>query len=229
MKGEEIIMKTCKDLIHFIIIDDHPIFRRGLAYLINSEEGFQVIGEASTFEETIMLIEKETFDFAIIDISLNGKNGLELLKILRQTYPDIFCLVLSMYDEVVFATRSLNLGAQGYVMKSEDPSIVISAIKTIIAGKIYLSPNMEETILNQMVDSITSKSFDPIQRLSEREFEIFRLIGKGYKPQQIADRLHLKSGTIETYRKSLKKKLKIKNAIELRQFAIEWSINNISN
>ncbi|MBN1699563.1 MAG: response regulator transcription factor [Spirochaetales bacterium] len=223
------MIKTCKDVVSFIIIDDHPIFRKGLAYLINSEEGFEVIGEASTFEETILLIENERFDFAIIDISLNGKNGLELVKILRHNHPDTYCLVLSMYDEAVFATRSLNLGAQGYVMKSEDPSCVISAIKTIIDGKIYLSPDMEDTILTQMVDSIMSKSFDPIQRLSDREFEIFRLIGKGYKPHQIAEKLYLKPGTIETYRKSLKKKLHMKNAIELRQFAIEWSNNNISN
>jgi DNA-binding NarL/FixJ family response regulator len=208
--------------ITFLIIDDHPLFRAGLKQLINQEKGFNVIAEAGDAEEALDIIAQKVPDFAIVDISLRGMNGLELIKILNSKYSQLIILVVSMHDEALYAERALKAGARGYIMKQEASKKVLTAIHQLLDGKVYISEAMHDKILMGMIKGKSELENNPIDKLSDREFEVFLLIGKGLGPIQIAEELNLSVKTVETYRAHIKTKLMLENASELRKHAIKW-------
>jgi DNA-binding NarL/FixJ family response regulator len=208
--------------ITFLIIDDHPLFRAGLKQLINQEKGFNVIAEAGDAEEALDIITQKVPDFAIVDISLKGMNGLELIKILNSKYSQLIILVVSMHDEALYAERALKAGARGYIMKQEASKKVLTAIHQLLDGKVYISEAMHDKMLMGMIKGKSELENNPIDKLSDREFEVFLLIGKGLGPIQIAEELNLSVKTVETYRAHIKTKLMLENAAELRKHAIKW-------
>jgi DNA-binding NarL/FixJ family response regulator len=208
--------------ITFLIIDDHPLFRAGLKQLINQEKGFNVIAEAGDAEEALDKIAQNVPDFAIVDISLKGMNGLELIKVLNSKYPQLVILVVSMHDEALYAERALKAGARGYIMKQEASKKVLTAIHQLLDGKVYISEAMHDKMLMGMIKGKSELENNPIDKLSDREFEVFLLIGKGLGPIQIAEELNLSVKTVETYRAHIKTKLMLENAAELRKHAIKW-------
>jgi DNA-binding NarL/FixJ family response regulator len=206
------------------LVDDHPIVRQGLALFIEREPDLMVCGEAEDATSALQAIRDATPDFVILDISLNGPDGLELLKTLRVRYPNLPALVLSMHDESVYAERALRAGANGYIMKQEAADKVITAIRHILGGDVYLSDRLTKQMLQQFVNGSISPR-DPLAKLSDRELEVFRLIGAGHGTRQIADELHVSTKTIESYQAHIKEKLALRNARELVQYAVEWSLN----
>jgi DNA-binding NarL/FixJ family response regulator len=206
------------------LVDDHPIVRQGLALFIEREPDLMVCGEAEDATSALQAIRESPPDFVILDISLDGPDGLELLKTLRVRYPNLSLLVLSMHDESVYAERSLRAGANGYIMKQEAADKVITAIRQILGGDVYLSDRLTKRMLQQFVNGSISPR-DPLAKLSDRELEVFRLIGAGHGTRQIADELHVSTKTVESYQAHIKEKLALRNARELVQHAVEWSLN----
>ncbi len=205
------------------LVDDHPIVRQGLALFIEREPDLMVCGEAEDATSALQAIRDAAPDFVILDISLNGPDGLELLKTLRVRYPNLPALVLSMHDESVYAERALRAGANGYIMKQEAADKVITAIRHILGGDVYLSDNLTKRMLQQFVNGSISPR-DPLAKLSDRELEVFRLIGAGHGTRQIADELHVSTKTVESYQAHIKEKMALRNARELVQHAVEWSL-----
>jgi DNA-binding NarL/FixJ family response regulator len=206
------------------LVDDHPIVRQGLALFIEREPDLMVCGEAEDATSALQAIREAAPDFVILDISLNGPDGLELLKTLRVRYPNLPALILSMHDESVYAERALRAGANGYIMKQEAADKVITAIRHILGGDVYLSDRLTKQMLQQFVNGSISPR-DPLAKLSDRELEVFRLIGAGHGTRQIADELHVSTKTVESYQAHIKEKLALRNARELVQHAVEWSLN----
>ena len=206
------------------LIDDHPIVRQGLALFIDREPDLMVCGEADGATSALQAIREAAPDFVVLDISLDGPDGLELLKTLRVRYPTLPVLVLSMHDEAVYAERALRAGANGYIMKQEATDRVLTAIRHILSGDVYLSDRLTKRMLQQFVNGSVSPR-DPLAKLSDRELEVYRLIGAGHSTRQIADELHVSTKTIESYQAHIKEKLALRNARELVQHAVEWSVN----
>ena len=206
------------------LIDDHPIMRQGLALFIDREPDLMVCGEADGATSALQAIREAAPDFVVLDISLDGPDGLELLKTLRVRYPNLPVLVLSMHDEAVYAERALRAGANGYIMKQEATDRVLTAIRHILSGDVYLSDRLTKRMLLQFVNGSVSPR-DPLAKLSDRELEVYRLIGAGHSTRQIADELHVSTKTIESYQAHIKEKLALRNARELVQHAVEWSVN----
>ncbi len=214
--------KSRNKTVRIIIVDDHPIVRQGLAELINHEDDLEVCGDAEDSYEAIKVIRELKPDLAIVDISLKQTSGIELLKDIKVQFPDLSVLVLSMHDEALFAERALRAGAKGYIMKQQATDNVITAIRKILDGQIYISEEMSSKMLGKLVGGKPKVGTSAIDRLSDRELEVFLLIGHGYGTRQIADQLHLSVKTIETYRSHIKEKLNLSNAAELLQYAIQW-------
>lgn len=210
-----------------LLVDDHPMIRRGIADLINAEPDLAVCGEAGTMQEAMALAQKSKPQLVIVDVSLNGNNGIELMKNLSTRWPGVPILAYSMHDEAIYAERALRAGAKGYVMKESPPELLLEAIRQVLKGKIYLSDPMSERLLGRIVraGSTTPIAASPIEKLSDRELEVLELLGKGMRTSEIADQLCLSIKTIETYREHLKQKLSLGSGQELLRFAIEWSLN----
>jgi DNA-binding NarL/FixJ family response regulator len=206
------------------LVDDHPIVRQGLALFIEREPDLMVCGEAEDATSALQAIRESPPDFVILDISLDGPDGLELLKTLRVRYPNLSLLVLSMHDESVYAERSLRAGANGFIMKQQAADKVITAIRHILGGDVYLSDRLTKRMLQQFVNGSISPR-DPLAKLNDRELEVFRLIGAGQGTRQIADELHVSTKTVESYPLHIKEKLAVRNARELVQHGVEWSLN----
>src|SRR5712664_458341 len=205
-----------------VIIDDHPLFRKGLEQLIHSEDGFAVCGEANNAPEAMDVIRKLNPDMAIVDLSLPGANGIEPIKNIRAEFPRLPILVLSMHDESLYAVRALRAGADGYVMKHEAMANVIQAIREVFDGRPYLSPVMAARVITKFAHRQADGETDPTEKLSDRELEILELIGKGHEVRQIAKLLHLSPKTVETHRAHIKDKLDLKNSREVARFALQW-------
>lgn len=207
-----------------IIIDDHPLFSRGLSQLIETQKDYKVIGMAKDRNEALSLLDTTTPDLAIVDLNLGQEDGLELIKDILVIHPHTKILVLSMHDERFYAERALKAGAKGYIMKEEAESNVITAIKTVTNGDIYLSENEKKRIseLSQGASESTDR-FDTIVSLSDRQLQIFTLIGKGLGTVEIAKKLNLSIKTIDTHKENIKAKLHCASSAELRQMAIEWT------
>ena len=207
-----------------IIVDDHPLFSRGLAQLIETQKDYKVIGMAKDRNEALSLLDKETPDLAIVDLNLGQEDGLELIKDILTIHPHTKILVLSMHDERFYAERALKAGAKGYIMKAEAETQVINAIKTVTNGEIYLSDEEKKRIKElSRGSSETGNKFDTITTLSDRQLQIFTLIGKGLGTVEIASKLNLSIKTIDTHKENIKAKLHCASSAELRQMAIEWT------
>lgn len=205
-----------------LLVDDHPILRAGLRKLIDQEADMVVCGEAEEGPKAFELAGTLTPDVAVVDISLKGSNGIELIKNLKARYPDLPTLVLSMHDESLYAERALRAGSRGYIMKEEAIEQVLVAIRRALAGEIFLSDKMKSKMIQQMATGRTKSAASPIEQLTDRELEVFRLIGEGCSTRQIAGQLHLSVRTVEAYREYIKAKLGLKNATELVQHAFHW-------
>jgi DNA-binding NarL/FixJ family response regulator len=204
-----------------LIVDDHPIMRQGLITLLEGEEDLDVCGEAEDVPQALDAIEKLQPDFAIVDISLKGRSGMDLLKDLKQQHPKLQVLVLSMYDESLYAERALRYGARGYVMKQEAMDKVLAAIRRILAGEIYFSEKLSSATMRRLLDNASASSVSPLSQLSDREMEVFQRLGQGRSIREIAEELCLSAKTIETYREHLKAKLGLDSSGELLRYAIE--------
>ena len=205
-----------------VIVDDHPLFRKGLEQLIHSDGTFAVCGEAGNGADAMEVIRKLNPNLAIVDLSLPGANGIELIKNIRAEFPKLPILVLSMHDESLYALRALRAGAEGYVMKHEAMANVIQAIREVFNGRPYLSPAMAAQVITKFAHRNAEGEADPVERLSDRELEILELIGKGREVRQIAKLLHLSPKTVETHRAHIKDKLDLKNSREVARFALQW-------
>lgn len=209
-----------------MVVDDHPIVRQGLSQLIGSEPGLEVCGEASDAAEALKLLAETKPDLIIVDISLNSGNGIELIKQIKVRDENVRMLVSSMHDESLFAERALRAGAMGYINKAETTDKVFDAIHQVLAGKIYLSARMTDRMLCRAIGSEEHMTGSPIDSLSDRELEVFELIGQGLTTRQIAAKLHLSPKTVETYRENIKSKLNLNNATELTRHAVQWTLES---
>jgi len=207
------------------VVDDHPLLRQGLALLINREQDLMVCGEAEEAQTAMRAIAAKRPDILIADISLNGPDGLDLLKGLRASYPDLPVLILSMHDESIYAERALRARANGYIMKQEATEKVLVAVRRILSGDIYLSDRMANKLLHQYLSGSAADMSSRLSALSDRELEVFRLIGDGRSTRQIAEKLHLSIKTVETYQAHIKEKLSLRSGRELVQHAVQSTIN----
>ncbi len=205
-----------------LIVDDHPIVREGFKKLINSEEGFYVIGAVENAAEAMEFIKNEKPDVAMVDLSLKESSGIELIKDIQVMYPDVQVLVVSLHDEEIYAERVLRVGAKGFIMKTEDVDDIITAVRRVASGKIYLSQKMQSKMIEIMTLGRKKDNRNPLKDLSDREFEVFNMISRGIKTKDIAESLGLSVKTIETYKSHLKIKLQLKNSFELIRYAVEW-------
>lgn len=216
-------MKTgAKAKSRILLVDDHPIVRDGLGQLIRREADMTVCGEAASAEEAVGAVTRLKPDLAIVDITLGGVNGIELIKNLKAIRPSLPVLVLSMHDESHYAERALRAGASGYVMKREARAHIMEAIRTVLSGDDYVSEKMQKNIVHQYLHGIGSKETSPIDLLSDREVEVLNLLGAGLSSKDIAHRLHLSQKTVDSHRTHLKEKLNLKGAQELVRFAFDW-------
>ena len=206
-----------------LIVDDHPMMRQGLAQLINSEPDLSVQGEADTAGQALNEVSAGKPDLVLLDISLPDKNGLELIKDIHTLHPDVLILVVSMHDEALYAERVLRAGACGYIMKQEGGKKLMGAIRQVLSGQIYVSEKMSARILEIFSGRRTAASGSPVERLSDREFEVFQFIGEGRGTREIAERLHLSVKTVEVHRANIKEKLNLKTATDLVRFAVRWT------
>jgi DNA-binding NarL/FixJ family response regulator len=213
--------KKCRVLL----VDDHPIIRQGLGLLIDREDDLSVCGEADGAHTAFHAIETLRPDIVVLDISLNGPDGLEVVKEIRTKTASLPVLILSMHDEAIYAERAMRAGANGYIMKQEATEKVLIAIRRILQGEVYLSERLTNTILLQYARGGSATKSSPLLNLTDRELEVFRLIGEGHGTRQIAGELHLSVKTIESYQAHIKDKLALRNARELVQHAIEWTVN----
>lgn len=210
------------------VVDDHPIVRQGLALLINRESDLTVCGEAEDAQTAMQAVATAKPDILVVDISLSGPDGLDLLKNVRMRYPDLPVLILSMHDESIYAERALRAGAQGYIMKQEATEKVLVALRRILSHEIYVSERIANRMLQRYIGSPSAGRPSSIADLTDRELEVFRLIGEGHSTRQIAEELHISVKTVESYQAHIKEKLSLRSARELVQHAIQWSISEKS-
>jgi DNA-binding NarL/FixJ family response regulator len=208
-----------------LIVDDHPVVREGLETMLNHEQDLNVCAQAEDAPQALQAIAELNPDIAIVDISLKNSDGIELTKTIKAKYPELAVIILSVHDESVYAERVLLAGAQAYLMKDAVPENIVKAIRTVLRGEIYVSDAIAKKFLHIIAGDKAGITKTSIEHLSDREFETFRLIGKGYKASQIASQLHLSVKTIETYRSRIKEKLGLANAAQLLQYAIVWARN----
>jgi DNA-binding NarL/FixJ family response regulator len=212
-----------KGKIKVLLVDDHPILRKGLGQLINHESDMLVCGEAEDSPKAFELVGTLSPDVMVVDVSLKGGNGIELIKNVKARFPELPILVLSMHDESLYAERALRAGSLGYIMKEEAIEQVLVAIRRVITGEVFLSDKMKSRMLQQLSGASRSKGvINPIENLTDRELEVFRMIGEGRSTRQIAGELHLSVRTVEAYREYIKGKLSLKNSTELVQHAFHW-------
>ena len=204
-----------------VIVDDHPLFRERLSELINHELDMEVCGEAENAQQAIDLIRNTSPNLAIVDITLKGSSGLELIKSIKALPIGVPVLVLSMHDESLYAERALRSGATGYITKHESADNVLLAIRRVLAGEVYLSGTMTSVFLKSLTGGLKSVP-RPLDRLTDRELEVLELIGRGHTTRQIAETLQLGVATVDTYRARIKEKMNFRNATELQHFAIRW-------
>lgn len=210
---------SCKRVL---IVDDHPMMRQGLAQLIDNEPDLEVCSEADTAGEALNVLAGQKLDLVLLDISLPDKNGLELIKDIQALKPGLLILVVSMHDEALYAERVLRAGARGYIMKQEGGKKLLQAVRQVLSGQVYVSEKMSARIL-EIFSGRRGSSSSPIERLSDREFEVFQLISQGRNTRDIAEHLSLSVKTVEVHRANIKHKLKLKTANDLMHYAVRWA------
>ena len=209
-----------------LIVDDHPITRQGLAHLLEREPDLSAAAQAEDAAQALNVLHAQPFDLMILDISLRGVSGIDLLKDIRIHWPKLPVLVLSMHDETLYAERALRAGARGYVMKQEAVESIVGAIRRMLAGHLYVSETINGRMLHRLLDASSMEGPKPgsnvIDLLSNRELEVFQFIGRGHGTREIATEMHVSVKTIETYRAHIKEKFQLKTATELMRFAVNW-------
>lgn len=208
--------------VRVLIVDDHPMTRFGLAHMINHQPDMTVSGEAESAAQALAALEANVPDLMLVDITLPGKSGLELVKDIKAMHPGLPVLVVSMHDESLYADRVLRAGARGYITKHEGGEKLMYAIRHVLSGKIYVSENMSAHILDIFSCGQAAIHRSSIESLSDREFEVFELIGEGNSTRKIAERLHLSPKTVDAHRANIKEKLAVKTSAELISFAARW-------
>lgn len=205
-----------------LLVDDHPIVRQGLAELIEQEADLTICGQAQNASQALQAAASLHPDIAIVDISLQGLSGIELTKDLKAQHPGVAVLVLSMHDETLYAERVLRAGARGYIMKEEAAEKVMTAIREVLAGKLYLSEEMSSRLLSKFLDGGAKIGSSPEEQLTDRELQVFELIGHGRSTREIAETLHRSIKTIESHREHIKSKLKLTGSTDLVRHAVQW-------
>ncbi len=208
--------------LEIIIVEDHPLMQKGMEMTLNAEIDMQVVGMASSGEEALSLVEKIRPKLAIVDISLPGMSGLELIKLLRARHDDLRILVVSRHEEDLFAERAVRAGAQGYIMKIDAGEQVVDAVRKIANGGIYLSDKISSKLLMNLTSGHDAGEKSPYELLSDRELSVFRMIGKGRSTKEIASRMHISSKTVDTYKARIREKLNIADGAGLLQQAVQW-------
>jgi DNA-binding NarL/FixJ family response regulator len=224
-KGQKPVAKGAPEAApqkQILLVDDHPLMRAGLAQLINRQSDLYVCGEAGDPSAARQELLRTKPDLILTDISMPGRSGFEFIKDLIAENPKWLILVVSMHDEVIFAERALKAGARGYVMKEAGGENLLAAIRQVLAGQIYLSPKMAARVLENLSARRPRGSDSPIEKLSDREFEVLQLIGHGKSTRDIAEQLHLSSKTIDVYRSHIKEKLQLLDSTALARYAIRW-------
>jgi DNA-binding NarL/FixJ family response regulator len=207
-----------------LLVDDHPIVREGLAQFINSEPDLVVCGMAANSVEAMEQIAGQLPDLVVMDLSLSGKPGLELVKDLAASYPSLPVLVLSIHDETLWAERVLRAGAEGYIMKSQATARIVAAIHHILGGGIWVSDQVNSTLLQKQISNRKPMSGSPLDQLSDRELEVFQCIGRGMSMKEIAASFHLSSKTVDVHRDHIREKLKVKSSTELIRYAVSYTL-----
>ncbi len=205
-----------------ILVDDHPVVRERLAELIAEEQDLAVCGQADDAPQALELIGSTRPDLAIVDLGLKHSSGLDLIKQIRSAFRGVAVLVLSMFDETVWAERAIQAGALGYVNKQEASKMIVTAIRSVLAGEMYLSPTLAQRLAARIVHSRPGETVAGVESLTDRELQVFGLIGRGFNSRQIADEMGIDASTVDTYRARVKEKLKLPDAAALLQYAIAW-------
>jgi DNA-binding NarL/FixJ family response regulator len=208
-----------------LIVDDHPVVRVGYVELINHQAGLSVCGEAADAEEAIQQIQATHPDLVVIDISLKGSNGLDLIRQIKARWPELKTLVVSAHDESLFAERGLRAGAKGYVSKEATTDRLIEAIRRVLRGEVYLSGTAASRVMQRAVTAKSRMREAPIETLSDRELQVFQLIGQGCTTREIAQRIEISPKTVENYRENIKKKLDLRNSAELVRHAVQFTMD----
>lgn len=212
--------------VRVLVVDDHPIVRKGFAQLVDSEPDLEICGEAEDIRQALRVAREAEPDLAIVDLALKAGNGLEVIKALKSHNPNIKMLAASALDESLFAERALRAGAQGFISKHEAIENLVAAIRAVLDENIYLSPKMTQRLLHHVSGRGTAIESSPVERLTDRELEVFQLLGEGLSTRQIAAKIHLSPKTIDRYRDNIKQKLQLKNATELIRQATQWVLEN---
>jgi DNA-binding NarL/FixJ family response regulator len=212
-----------------LLVDDHPIVRQGLALMLAAEADFEICGQAKDVAEALEMIAKTSPDLVVADLSLSGLSGLDLVKEIKAKHSALPALILSMHDETVQAERALRAGARGFVMKQEATGTIITAIRQVLSGHIYLSDRMSSKLLGKLAGGAGGGTASPIERLSDREFQVFTLIGQGIGPRAIAEKLGLSVKTVEAHRENIKAKLGLGSGNELIRYAMQYLMDQSAN
>ena len=220
------LQRASKSTIRVLIVDDHPIVREGLASLLSKQPDFEVCGEADDVQHALRLVETTKPDVVTIDISLKNGDGLDLIRRVKKRDQSVRMLACSLYDETLFAERALHAGAMGYVNKQEATRTIVTAIRQILGGKVYLSDRMLDRVAHRLIGGRDKVERPVVDVLSDRELEVFRMIGNGLTLEQIARKLHIGVKTVETHKRRIKKKLKLENAAQLARDAAQWALQN---
>jgi DNA-binding NarL/FixJ family response regulator len=208
------------------LVDDYPMVRNGVAELIRKESDLEICGESDTAEQAMRALTSTPADLIIVDLSLAGRSGLELIKDLRARYPELLILVLSMHAEQLYAERALHAGANGYIMKTASEEALIKAIRKVLDGQVYVSEKISRAILEDFAGRASTKELSPVMQLSDREFEVFHLIGQGKATHEIALQLGVSPKTVNTHRAHIYEKLQLEKGVDLTYYAVSWLQTN---
>jgi DNA-binding NarL/FixJ family response regulator len=215
-------MSLKKPQFRIVVIDDHPVLRQGIAQLISEQEDFVVVGQAEDTKMAITVVQQAKPDGIVLDVSLKGASGIEAAKDIKALYPRVKILMLSMHDENIYAARALKAGASGYIMKDESPEKVVAALRKVMKGEVYVSERYGSRLLCNLAGGRANGASTPVDMLSDRELEVFSLIGQGLGTRSIAEKLTLSVKTIESHRAHIKEKLNLEGGTELVHYAIQW-------
>ncbi len=211
-----------------VVVEDHPVLCDGLKQLINSQPDLACVGVADNISDAKRLVEQCKPDLMVLDLRLKGGDSLDFIKTLRVEHPEVKVLVLSQYDELIFAERALRAGASGYIMKENATDEVLRAVRKVLAGELYFSDRVASAIVQRTLREKPDSSRVGVERLSDREMQVLQLLGASYSPREIAEQFHLSRKTIETHCEKIKHKLSLHNAAELKQFARRWAVENMT-
>jgi DNA-binding NarL/FixJ family response regulator len=220
---------TAKAKASILVVDDHPLFREGVAQLIKRQSDLAVCGEAGDVTTATRVLETRHPNLVLLDLRFDGSDVFELIKGWKGRYPKLRVLILSAYDEALYAERALRAGAAGYVMKDEPSQETLDAIRAVLSGEMYLSRKMAFSLLHKLIQAKPPARDGQVEGLSDRELQVFRMLGLGMGSRQIGDDLHLSIKTIETYRENIKHKLGLRNAAELVRLAAQWVRSSVPN